>query len=97
MSMLSAQTKKLRQIADLFDGFGYENSARDIRDAADTIDELRLRCQELQEREWQTCHNAHVDSVEDLAAWFECSECGARDIMNDHMHYCCNCGRRIAI
>ena len=95
MSMLSAQCERLRDAANGLDAMSLHAYAREFRDAADTIDELRTRCQELQEREWQTCHNAHVDSVEDLAVWFECSECGALEIIGDHMHYCSNCGRRI--
>ncbi len=95
MSMLSAQCERLRDAANGLDAMSLHAYAREFRDAADTIDELRTRCQELQEREWQTCHNAHVDSVEDLAAWFECSECGASYLEVTPMRHCPSCGRRI--
>lgn len=92
MSMLSAQTKRLRKVADDLD---FYTITRDIhtasilmRDAADTIDELRERLQE-------TCHNAHQDSIEDLAVWFECSECGVTYIEVTPMNFCPSCGRRV--
>ena len=88
MSMLSRQTERLRALANLFEGFGYENFAREIRDAADTIDNLRMQLQE-------TCRNIADDSVEDLVVWFECSECGIRCPEQSYMHFCPNCGRRV--
>lgn len=88
MSILSAQTKKLRKIAMRMDVISLYATAQELRDAADTIDELRERLQE-------TCHNAHQDSAEDLAVWFECSECGVTYIEVTPMNFCPSCGRRV--
>ena len=102
MSMLTAQCERLRKVAYEVERIKNNNAdwlwrdsitlaeaAGEMRDAADTIAELRLLCQE------KTCRNVHADSVDDLAVWFTCSGCGVTYIENAYSHYCCNCGRRI--
>ena len=99
---ITEQTKRLRKTAyeverikhnnaDWLwrDGVTLMDAAKEMRDAADTIDELGLLCQE------KTCRNAHADSVDDLAVWFTCSGCGATYIENAYSRYCSNCGRRV--
>ena len=95
MSMLTAQCERLRKVADDLD---FYTITRDIyaasmlmREAADTIDELRSMLQE-------TCRN--VDANADAGGeWhsprFVCSECGAVYVMSDRAHFCPSCGRRI--
>ena len=87
MSMLSAQTRRLRQMAFKV-GCTLPDVERELRQAADTIDNLRMQLQE-------TCRNVADDSVEDLVVWFECSECGIRCSEHSYMHFCPNCGRRV--
>lgn len=59
MSMLSQQAKELRKAADRFEGYQNGDISCQMREAADTIESLRDRLQEIQgvgggERE--TCH-----------------------------------------
>ena len=99
MSMLSAQTKRLRKVADDLD---FYTIARDIRtasmlmrDAADTIDELRTRCQELQEREWQTCRMELLpDEPTTSIQPMRCTACGHKTYAQ-LANYCPNCGRQV--
>lgn len=102
--MLSAQTKRLREAADDLD---FYTITRDIhtasmlmREAADTIDELRVRCQELQEREWQTCHLVtESKSARDWPNNERCDHCGeyVAVVSPERVSFCPSCGRRVVV
>ena len=111
MSMLSVQCKTLRKVAyeverikhnnaDWIwrDGITLMDAAREMRDAADTIAELRLRCQELQEKEWRTCHL--VTESTDARDWpnnQRCDHCGeyVAVVSPERVNFCPSCGKRI--
>lgn len=105
MSMLTEQTKKLRNKANDLrerftftryggavsrDSLAYE-AASLMEDAADTIENLRNRLTE-------TCRNADA-RAEAGGVWhsprFVCSECRAVYVMSDCVRFCPNCGRRV--
>lgn len=94
MSMLSVQISNLRIMAARVNDLLPE--MEDIlRDAANTIDELRARCQELQEREWQTCRmellpDEPMTSIQPM----RCKTCGHKTYAQ-LASYCPHCGRRI--
>ena len=97
MSMLSAQCEKLRTMAIRAD-CTLPEVARLMRDAADTIDELRTRCQELQEKEWQTCHLVTESTyATDWPNNQRCDQCGeyVAVVSPEVVRYCPSCGRRI--
>ena len=48
MSMLSVMCERLRNIADNLSANGYTDTVRELRDAADVIDDLRRKCQDVQ-------------------------------------------------
>ena len=100
--MLTAQCDMLRETADEVerikhnnadwlwrDGITLTDAARELRDAADTIEGLRDR---LTERE--TCHDVGFAPY-----FFECSECGKTHLRNaayvDMPNYCPECGRKV--
>lgn len=98
MSMLSVQISNLRIMARLVRDYDYREISRTLRDAADTIDELRARCQELQEKEWRTCHL--VTESTDARDWpnnQQCDQCGeyVAVVSPEVVRYCPSCGRRI--
>jgi rubrerythrin len=100
MSMLTAQCDGLRETADEVerikhnnadwlwrDGITLTDAARELRDAADTIENLRNRLTE-------TCHDVGFAPY-----FFECSECGKTHLRNaayvDMPNYCPECGRKV--
>lgn len=104
MSMLTAQCDRLRETADEVerikhnnadwiwrDGITLTDAARELRDAADTIEGLRDRLTE------QTCFNV-ADPPEE-GFWpmphFKCSVCGAYYVTDKYVYYCPNCGRKV--
>lgn len=100
MSMLSEQTSRLRHIAErLGDMYGGGTAAREVRDAADTIDELRARCQELQEKkEWQAGFLQICLMKPTCASEYDwrCDECGEHVSMcSGKPRFCPSCGRRV--
>ena len=100
--MLTAQCDRLRETADEVerikhnnadwlwrDGITLTDAARELRDAADTIESLRNRLTE-------TCHDVGFAPY-----FFECSECGNTHLRNaayvDMPNYCPECGRKVVI
>jgi rubrerythrin len=98
--MLTAQCDGLRETADEVerikhnnadwlwrDGITLVDAARELRDAADTIENLRNRLTE-------TCHDVGLAPY-----FFECSECGKTHLRNaayvDMPNYCPECGRKV--
>lgn len=94
MSMLTAQVDELRTASTWVSLYlaGATNAipmntAILLRDAADTIENLRNRLTE-------TCHDVGFAPY-----FFECSECGQNHLRNaayvDMPNYCPNCGRKV--
>ena len=95
MSMISAQIDELRNAAVFYDGF---EGANLMREAADTIAELRLRCQELQEKEWQSgfLQTCFMDTTNASDYDWRCNECGEHVSMcSGKPRFCPSCGRRV--
>ena len=94
MSMLTEQCAKLRKTAYEVekltrDSLMLADAARQMREAADTITDLRLRLTE------QTCRNSDSSGY-----GFKCSWCGHTRTLSDEIdptewEYCPSCGRRI--
>ena len=105
MSMLTAQCDRLRETADEVerikhnnadwlwrDGITLTDAARELRDAADTIEGLRDRLTDV-----ALCHNVAPDYID-----FLCDSCGFVNYHSDENNdgngnrwfYCPNCGRR---
>lgn len=107
MSMLTAQCDKLRETAanlrvhSTFVGFGgvvnrdhmVFDAARQMEDAADTIESLRGQLTE------QTCINV-ADPPEE-GFWpmphFKCFVCGAYYVTDKYVYFCPSCGRKVVI
>jgi rubrerythrin len=98
--MLTAQAEGLRETADEVerikhnnadwlwrDGITLIDAARELREAADTIEGLLNRLTE-------TCHDVGFAPY-----FFECSECGKTHLRNaayvDMPNYCPECGRKV--
>lgn len=112
MSMLTAQVGKLRETAanlrahSTFVGFGggvninheMVDAARQMEDAADTIENLRDRLAEP----W-TCRMDFIDTFErydgDEEYLCECSVCGGKswEPAHDLPQYCRKCGAKVVI
>ena len=90
MSMLTAQCERLRDAANGLDAMSFYAYAREMREAADTIEKLRNRLTE-------TCHN--VAEYPEDGFWpsphFKCDVCGASHVSMEYVYYCPNCGRRV--
>jgi rubrerythrin len=83
--MLTAQVENLRIMARLVRDYDYREISRTLREAADTIENLRNRLTD------QTCHNVARDR-EDLV----CSVCGCYvENIGFDWSYCPSCGRRV--
>lgn len=103
MNTLTVQTEKLRKSAyevegvknnnaDLLrhDGITLAVAAMRLRDAADTIADLRMQLTE------RTCHM--VTDHDAFEVWQECDECGCmlpNPCTMPKIHYCPSCGRRV--
>lgn len=107
MSMLTEQIKRLRETAaelcQYGTHFGYSvtrdplmrDAARQMVEAADTIENLRNRLTE-------TCHmvlkDDHEEYGESFFVWWECDECGGvlpNGFGTPEVRYCPNCGRKV--
>lgn len=101
MSMLTAQVENLRIMARLVRDYDYREISRALREAADTIENLRNRLTE-------TCHDLSGTGANGEQV-FHCSECGcvmslydldgANVLCTNHIYdyprYCPNCGRMV--
>jgi rubrerythrin len=101
MSMLTAQVENLRIMARLVRDYDYREISRELREAADTIENLRNRLTE-------TCHDLSGTGANGEQV-FHCSECGcvmslydldgANVLCTNHVfdypRYCPNCGRMV--
>ena len=106
MSMLTAQCDMLREIADEVerikhnnadwlwrDGITLTDAARELREAADTIENLRNRLTDV-----VPCHNVAPDYLD-----FLCDSCGFVHYHSDanddgegnDWRYCPECGRKV--
>lgn len=106
MSMLTAQCDMLRETADEVerikhnnadwlwrDGITLMDAARELREAADTIEKLRDRLTDV-----ALCHNVAPDYLD-----FLCSECGFVHYHSDandngegnDWRYCPECGKKV--
>lgn len=98
MSMLSAQCERLRDAANGLDAMSLHAYAREFRDASDTIADLRLRCQELQEKEWQSgfLQTCFMETTNASDYDWRCNECGEHVSMcSGKPRFCPSCGRRV--
>lgn len=107
MSMLGEQIKELREKADLLDGLeGMDNLVPMLREAADTIEDLRDRLQNqafalgMQDALGSgTCELTETDSysnANEVIHVLECSECGETcEHVNGSYPKCPNCGRKV--
>ena len=101
--MLTKQTKRLRETADEVkrikdnnvdwlwrDAITLDDAVKEMREAADTIENLRNRLTE-------TCRN--VAEYPEDGFWpsphFKCDVCGATHVSMEYVHYCPNCGRKV--
>lgn len=103
MSMLTEQTKKLRKVAyevervkndtvgmSTLDVLTLADTAMQLRDAANTIADLRLQ---LMDKTCQIEQDYDCDEYPQ-ARWWRCHGCGARFLYERGMHptYCPECG-----
>lgn len=102
MSMLTTQVENLRIMARLVRDYDHREISRELREAADTIENLRNRLTE-------TCHDLSGTGANGEQV-FHCSECGcvmslydldgANVLCTNHVfdypRYCPNCGRMVS-
>lgn len=100
MSMLSSQADELRLMARLVRDYDYKEISRMLREAADTIESLRDRLQDI-ELGRGTCEYVIEDNMNETEGmgdvWFRCTNCGTSyDYYADEwllkMPYCPRCG-----
>jgi hypothetical protein len=95
MSMLSSMTEKMRETADKVERFGRRNSdwlwrdattitraVVELRDAADTIDDLRRKCQDTQAKNAKLCELVR-DMWHELDAATQYDAGGVRGIVSE--------------